>query len=93
MIMLMADQDPLARAPHAMLLVMLLQPLQPRQHRRVLFGLVLFGAEGVVAERVEPDRGGLVCGEGVGEDGAVRRLELGVNWRCNEREGRGQREK
>lgn len=72
MIMLMTDQDPLTRAPHSMLLVMLLEPLQACKHRGIFFGLVLFGPEGVVAEWVETDRAGLVRGKGFGEDGTGR---------------------
>lgn len=70
MIMLMTDQDALTRTAHAMLFVMLLEPLEPREHRRVFFGLVLLGPEGVVAERIESDRARLVGGKGFGEDGA-----------------------
>lgn len=66
-VVFMADQDPFARSPHAMLFVMLLQPLQARDHRGVFFGLVFLRAEGVVAEGVEADRFGLVGGKGFGQ--------------------------
>ena len=55
MIVLVADQDTLASTAHAMFFVVLFQSLQTRQHRRVLFWLLLFGAKGVIAEREEAD--------------------------------------
>lgn len=70
-VMFVADQDPLARPAHAMLIVMLFQPLQSRQHRGILFGLVLLGSKVVIAEGVEADRFGLVGGKGFRENGAV----------------------
>ena len=59
----MADEDALACSPHAMFVVVLFESFQAREHRGVFFGLRLFGAEGVVGERVQADRGGLVGGE------------------------------
>lgn len=76
--MFVTDQDPFAGAAHAMLFVVLFEALQAREHRRVFFRLVLFGAEGVVAEGVEADGFGLVGGEGFGEDGPGRGLVWGV---------------
>lgn len=76
-VVFVADQDPLARPAHAMLVVMFFQPLQSRQHRGVLFGLVLLGSEVVVAEGVEADRFWLVGGEGFGEDGPVSAIRSG----------------
>lgn len=73
MVMLMADQHALARAAHAMLVVVLLQPLQARKHARVLLGLRLLGAERVVGQRVQADRGRLLAGEVFGGDGSVLR--------------------
>ena len=55
MVVLVADQDTLASAAHAMFFVVFLQSLQTRQHRRILFWLLLFGAKGVIAERKEAD--------------------------------------
>lgn len=52
MVMLMADQYSFARPSHAMQLVVLLQPLQSRNDRRVFFRLIFLGAEGVVAQWV-----------------------------------------
>lgn len=68
MVMFVAHQDPFARPPHAMLLVMLLQPLQTCDDRGILFGLVFLRAEGVIAERVKADCFGLVGGESFGQD-------------------------
>ena len=70
--MLMADEDALARSAHAMAIVMLFQPLQAREHRRVFFRLMLFGAKGVIAKREEADGGGLVGVERLGQNGPVR---------------------
>lgn len=50
---------------------MLLQPFQTRQHRRVLFRLILFCAECVVAEWVQADCLWLVGVEGFGDYGPV----------------------
>lgn len=55
-----------------MLFVMFFETLQAREHGGVFFRLVLFGAEGVVAEWIEADCGVLVGREGFGEDGAVK---------------------
>jgi len=81
MIMLMADQDPLTRPSHPMLLVVFFQPLQSCEDGGIFFRLVLFRAEGVVAERKEANGLGLVRGEGLGEDGSeVDELQVFV--RC-----------
>lgn len=56
----MTYQDALAGPPHAMLLVVLFESSQPRLDRGVFFGLVLFRAERVVAQRVEADGFGLI---------------------------------
>lgn len=55
-IVFMADKDALTRPSHTMLLIMFLQSLQPGHDRGVFFWLLLFGAECVIAERVESDR-------------------------------------
>ena len=47
-VVLVADQDALAGAPHPVRRVVLLQPLKSGDHRRVLLGLRLLDAEGVV---------------------------------------------
>jgi hypothetical protein len=52
MIMFMTDENPFTSPTHAMLFVMFFQPFQAGEHRRVFFGLILFGAEGVIAEGV-----------------------------------------
>lgn len=62
--MLVADQHALARAPHAMLLVVLLQAVQTCQDRRVFLRLVVLGTERVVAQRIQADRLGLVRAKG-----------------------------
>ena len=48
-VVFVADQHALARAPHAVRVIMFFQALEAREHRGVLFGLVLFCAEGIVA--------------------------------------------
>ena len=71
MIVFMADQDSLAGSTHAMFLVVLFQSLQTREHRGILLWLVLFGPEGVVAERVEADGRRLVCVKRLGNSRPV----------------------
>ena len=68
-VVFVADQDTLAGSAHAMFHVVLFQSLQACKHRRILFWLVLFGTEGVVAEREEADGGRLVCIEWFRNDG------------------------
>jgi hypothetical protein len=68
MVMLMANQDPLAGAPHAMLIVVFFQTLQASEHRGVLLRLCFLGAECVVGERVEADSLRLFGGEVLGDD-------------------------
>ena len=63
-VVFVADEDCLAGAPHAMLVVVCLEALETREHRGVFFGLCFFGAEGVVGERVETDSLWLVGVEG-----------------------------
>lgn len=70
-VVLVADEDGFRGAPHAMLVVVLFEALQAREHRGVFLWLPIFGAEGVVAERVEADCLGLVGVEVLGQDGAV----------------------
>lgn len=78
MIVLVANQNPLTRPPHPMLLIVLFQPLQSREDGGIFFRLVLFGAEGVVAERKEANGLGLICREGLGEYGPeVDELHVG----------------
>lgn len=81
-VVLVADEDALAGAAHAMLVVVFLQALQAGQDGGVLLGLVLLGAEGVVAERVQANGLGLVRVELLGEDGA--------GWRQRARAGSGE---
>lgn len=75
-VVLVTDQNALACSTHAMLVVVLFQPLQTREHRGVFFRLVLFGAEGVIAEREEADGERLVCVEWFGDDGPVHSTSL-----------------
>ena len=49
----MAHQHALTCPSHAMLLVVFFQPAQPFLDRGILFRLSLFGAKGVVTERVQ----------------------------------------
>lgn len=56
-IVLVADQNALARAAHAMLLVVLLQTSQSVLDGWVLLWLRLFRAESIVAERIQTKRG------------------------------------
>lgn len=63
MAMLMAYQNSLTGSAHAILLVMFLQPLETSKHGRVLLRLVLFGAKGVVRQRVQTNSFWLVAGE------------------------------
>lgn len=62
-IVFMADQDSFAGSAHAMFHIMLFQSLQTCEYRGILFGLMLFGAESVVAEGEEANGGRLVCVE------------------------------
>jgi len=59
-IVLMTDENALTRPSHAILLVMFLESLQSGKNRGVFFGLCLFCAKGVVAERVQTNSPGLV---------------------------------
>jgi hypothetical protein len=67
MVVLVTDQYALACTAHAMLLIVFLQSLQPRKHRRIFFGLSIFGAECIIAKRVKADRLRLVRIEVFGE--------------------------
>ncbi len=62
-IVLVADQDTLARPAHSMGSVMLFQSLQSGQNRWIFLRLRLFNAESIVRQRIKPDRLGLVCVE------------------------------
>lgn len=64
MVMLMTDQHSLARAPHAILVVVFFESPQSVLHRWVFLGLRLFRAESVVAEWVQSDGGWLFVVEG-----------------------------
>lgn len=69
-VVLVADEDALAGAAHAMLVVVLFEALQAGQHGGVFFGLGFLGAEGVVAQRIQANGVGLVGIEFLGQDGA-----------------------
>ena len=76
MVVFVADQNSFARPPHSMLYVVLLQALQAREYRRVFLRLIFFGAEGIVAEGVEPDSFGLVGRKGFRQDWPAHEIEL-----------------
>jgi hypothetical protein len=69
MIVFMADQNALARPPHAIAIIMFFKSLEPGCHRRVLFWLCFLGSKRVVGERIEPDRLRLVGSERGRDDG------------------------
>jgi hypothetical protein len=73
-VVLVADENALAGAAHAVKTVMLLEPLKSRQHGWVLLRLGLLDAEGVVRERVEADGLRLVGVKGEGDDRRLGRL-------------------
>lgn len=77
MIVLVADQDSLAGAPHAVLDIVLFETLEAREDGGVFFWLGFFGAEGVVGEGVKADGFGLVGVEGDREDRRVGGLQGG----------------
>ena len=56
--MLMNNKDPVNRAPHSTLVILVSHPLEPGWDRRVLFKERVLGAKSVVRERVEVDRSG-----------------------------------
>lgn len=74
----MTHENPLARSPHAILLVVLFQTLETRQHRWIFLGLVLLGTESVVAEGIEPDGLGLISVERLGADWGIAGLQTGL---------------
>lgn len=78
MVVLVADEDALAGAPHAVHDIVLFEALEAREHRGVFFGLRFLGAKGVVGEGIQPDGFGLVAVEALGEDGRVRGLQSDV---------------
>lgn len=51
-VVLVTHEDALAGPPHAMVLIVLLQALQPSLHRWILLRLCLFRAECVVGQRI-----------------------------------------
>lgn len=63
-VVLVAHEDALAGAAHAVLVVVLREALQARLHAGVLLGLRLLDAKGVVRQRVQAERLGLVGFEG-----------------------------
>lgn len=69
--MFVTDQDAFAGSAHAMLLVVLFQPLQACEHGGILLWLVLFSSESVVAQRIEADGGRLVCVEWLRNSGPM----------------------
>lgn len=71
----MAHQHAFARASHARHAIVVLEPLQARQHRRVLLRLRLLGAERVIGERVEADCRRLLRGEVFREQGPMLLLK------------------
>ena len=75
-IVFVADQDALAGSAHAMFDVVLFQSLQTCKHRGVLFWLVLFGTERIIAEREEANSLRLICVECFGKDRPVCIMSL-----------------
>ena len=55
MVVLVADEDAFAGAPHAMVFVMFFEALEAGEDGGVFFGLVFFGSECVVAQGVKAD--------------------------------------
>ncbi len=72
--MFVADEDSFAGSSHSMLDIVLFESLEACEDRGVFFRLGFLSAEGVVGERVEADRLGLVGVKGFGEDRRVRGL-------------------
>lgn len=68
-VVLVANEDALAGSSHAMLFVMLLEPLESSHDRRVLLRLCLLDTERVVGQRVQADGLGLIGLEWEGDDG------------------------
>lgn len=77
MVVLVADEDALAGAPHAVDIVMLFEALETREDGGVFFWLRLLGAECVIGEGEESDCLGLVAVEGFGKNGWVGCLQGG----------------
>jgi len=75
-VVLVTDQNSLTRPAHAMLLVVFLEALQARKHRRILFWLTVLGTECIVAERVEAYRLWLVAVEILGECGPAIQVRV-----------------
>lgn len=75
MVVLVTDKNAFTRPPHAMVFIVLLQPLQTSQYRRILLRLLLFGAECVVAQWIQAEGLGLVVVEGFGTDRRIGCLE------------------
>jgi hypothetical protein len=73
-IVLVADEDAFTGSTHAMFLVMFLQSLQTRKHRRIFLWLAIFRPECVVAEGIQPYRLWLVRVEVFGEGRPVQVL-------------------
>lgn len=75
-VVLVADEDALAGASHAMLVVVLLKAVKSSDHAGVLLRLGLLDAECVVGQGVESDCLRLVRFEGARDDGWLRRAHL-----------------
>lgn len=71
MIMLVANENTLARPPHAILLVVFLKSFQSRKYRWILFGLILLSTERVIAERKQANGFRLVRREELWENRPV----------------------
>ena len=84
MVVLVADQDAFAGAPHAVLRIMLFEALQSQNDRGILFWLAIFCSECVVAQRIQANRLGLVAIEVLGDDGPVC-VRSTVVWRKEKR--------
>lgn len=86
MVVFVAHEHALAGAAHAKLRIVILQTTQARRHRRVFLRLCFLRAKRIVAERVKPDGGRLVCVERFWDDRPAAKSWLVVVERLEERE-------
>jgi hypothetical protein len=79
-VVLVADEDPFAGAPHAVHDIMFFEAFEARKHRRVFFRLGFFGAEGVVGKGVEADCLGLIVIKRLREERRIGGLQSGSRY-------------
>ena len=70
-VVLVADEDAFAGAPHAVVFVVFFEALEAGEDGRVFFRLVFLGPECVVAQGIKADCDRLIRGEGFGENGSA----------------------